>query len=319
MLDEVLNEKEWIFGDNKTKQTMERKNDLTWQTSYKAGGTPKAENSLGNNYQTGGGISGLNTNNSNNKAENSSYKILINEIKIKPVSERFIELYNPNDFNIDLTNWYLQRKKNTNNSFLSLVSKTYFENKIIPAKGFILISRNNLIDSDIVINNLTLTENNVIVLKNSLGEIVDKVGWGEIDDYEGQPINNFFSGSIQRKYQNNFFIDSDNNFNDFELQNCSSPKNILGNCSSNNLDNKILGQLAQKIVISEIQLKGLNEGDEFIELYNPLDIDIDLSIYSIQYKSNQNEVFSSSTIFKKNFEKVKLLKVKDFFDCTRIK
>lgn len=36
----------WLWGSNKTKQTMERKFE-TWQTSEKPGGTPKAENSPG--------------------------------------------------------------------------------------------------------------------------------------------------------------------------------------------------------------------------------------------------------------------------------
>jgi hypothetical protein len=35
----------WPAGDNSTKQTMERKNSQTWQTSQNTGGTPKAENS----------------------------------------------------------------------------------------------------------------------------------------------------------------------------------------------------------------------------------------------------------------------------------
>ena len=37
----------WLFGDNTTKATMERKLDGGWQTSQNAGGTPKALNSEG--------------------------------------------------------------------------------------------------------------------------------------------------------------------------------------------------------------------------------------------------------------------------------
>lgn len=37
----------WPAGENKTKRTMERKIDFSWQTSEKPGGTPKAENSRG--------------------------------------------------------------------------------------------------------------------------------------------------------------------------------------------------------------------------------------------------------------------------------
>ena len=37
----------WPAGDNKTKRTMERKEDLSWQTSEESGGTPGKENSKG--------------------------------------------------------------------------------------------------------------------------------------------------------------------------------------------------------------------------------------------------------------------------------
>jgi hypothetical protein len=37
----------WPGGSNTTKQTLERKTDLGWQTSATAGGTPRAENSVG--------------------------------------------------------------------------------------------------------------------------------------------------------------------------------------------------------------------------------------------------------------------------------
>jgi hypothetical protein len=38
---------QWNHGDNKSKQTMERKTDLGWQTSKDTGGTPRAESSEG--------------------------------------------------------------------------------------------------------------------------------------------------------------------------------------------------------------------------------------------------------------------------------
>ena len=44
LIDEVLAPTSWPAGDNKTKQTMERANDLSWRTSVNAGGTPRAAN-----------------------------------------------------------------------------------------------------------------------------------------------------------------------------------------------------------------------------------------------------------------------------------
>jgi hypothetical protein len=44
--DIVYFEGDWPEGDNSTKQTMERKDNLEWQTSSEIGGTPKAKNSI---------------------------------------------------------------------------------------------------------------------------------------------------------------------------------------------------------------------------------------------------------------------------------
>lgn len=45
--DVISAESNWSGGDSDSKRTMERKTDLTWQTSFESGGTPKAENSSG--------------------------------------------------------------------------------------------------------------------------------------------------------------------------------------------------------------------------------------------------------------------------------
>ena len=45
LIDSVDASHVWLAGDNSTKQTMERKDANTWQTSQNPGGTPKAKNS----------------------------------------------------------------------------------------------------------------------------------------------------------------------------------------------------------------------------------------------------------------------------------
>jgi len=47
IVDEVDCSSKWFAGDNKTKQTMERVDSESWQTSRNPGGTPKAKNSPG--------------------------------------------------------------------------------------------------------------------------------------------------------------------------------------------------------------------------------------------------------------------------------
>jgi DNA uptake protein ComE-like DNA-binding protein len=58
--DEIITISEWPAGNNSSKRTMERKSDLNWQTSLNPGGTPKAENSSGYivQFSSGGGGGG---------------------------------------------------------------------------------------------------------------------------------------------------------------------------------------------------------------------------------------------------------------------
>ncbi len=108
--------------------------------------------------------------------------VVINEVQIGPTEGRFIELYNNGTESVDLTDWYIQRKTATGTSFGSLVSKTNFVGKSIAPDGYFLISKISFGNSDIVYDSLTLTESNSIQLKNSAGEIIDKLGYGGSND-----------------------------------------------------------------------------------------------------------------------------------------
>jgi DNA uptake protein ComE-like DNA-binding protein len=148
-------------------------------------------------------------------------KILISEIQLSPIGQRFIELYNPNSSAVSLTGWYIQRKTKNADSWGSSVSSTHFDGKIIPAKGYLLIARTADINPDIILDILTLTEDNAIVLKNPNKQEVDKVGWGQAPDFETAPTENpLIEKSIGRKWNtdNQTYQDTNNNANDFEMQ-----------------------------------------------------------------------------------------------------
>ncbi len=132
--------------------------------------------------------------------------VIINEVQLFPTEERFLELYNTGDLTVDLTNWYMQRKTATGNSFGSLVSKTNFGNKTIGARDYFVISRKSLDNSDIILDNLTLTESNTIQIKNSNEEVVDKVGWGNSNDCAGSCPPNPPEGQSIQKTGNNSWV-----------------------------------------------------------------------------------------------------------------
>lgn len=144
-------------------------------------------------------------------------KILISEIQISPIEERFIELYNPNRNDVDLGGWYIQRKTESASSWNSFVSSTRFKGKIIKAKSHFLIA-SSFKESDIIFK-MTLTQNNSLVLKNPKRKIIDLVGWGEkSQEFENSSaLNPDIQKSIQRKrdQKTGDYKDSDNNASDF--------------------------------------------------------------------------------------------------------
>lgn len=136
--------------------------------------------------------------------------VVINEVQLLPTESRFIELYNTGDSAVDLTNWLMQRKTATSETFGSLVSSPNFQGKTIDAHGYFLISRQQLTGSDIVVENLTLTESNTIQIKISgASGIIDKIGWGSSADCINPcPANPALGKSLVRTQSGSWTTDS---------------------------------------------------------------------------------------------------------------
>lgn len=100
-------------------------------------------------------------------------KILISEVKISPIDQRFVEFYNPNDSDVALADWYLQRKDANDESWNSFISHTKFAGKTILAKSYFLVAKNPE-GADLQFD-LILTDNNSLALKNPNGEISDQL------------------------------------------------------------------------------------------------------------------------------------------------
>jgi len=77
---------------------------------------------------------------------------------------------------------------------------------------------------------------------------------------------------------------------------------------SSGVSTQINNNAADHLVINEVQIGGVVANDEFIELYNPTDADINLSGYSIQYHGPDAHNFE-----KKNFLSDSIIKAKKYF------
>ncbi|MBU0476439.1 lamin tail domain-containing protein, partial [Patescibacteria group bacterium] len=221
--DEVTANPNWPAGDNGSKRTMERTDNLTWQTSANVGGTPRAENSPG--YYDSGGSGGSSGGGATPSSSSVSYPaLLITEVQLadsESQKSEFVELYNPNDSDVDLTNWYVQRKTENATSFSTFASKTLFSGKNVQARDYFLIARegSRFVGLADIITTYALTENNTLVLKNPNKEIVDKLGWGSANDFEASPTQNPQIGqSVGRKWVGGEYQDANNNSKDFEVQ-----------------------------------------------------------------------------------------------------
>lgn len=163
-------------------------------------------------------------------------KILVNEIQFHGQTNRdeFIELFNPNPDDISLDGWSL-RKKTSGGSESALVSGASF-NGTIASHGYFLIATAQTEEDgtskyqgetppDLYYSgqNYYFAPDNTILLYGPDGSIVDLVGYGQAQDYEGQPFpDNPPPGlSLGRFWsdENETYSDTDNNAFDFQWQN----------------------------------------------------------------------------------------------------
>ena len=136
-----------------------------------------------------------------------SAEVEINEVEINPPEGRFVELYNSGNSTVDLTNWYIQRKTSASGAFGSFITKNDFTGKVINPNGYFLISRSQLPNSNLVISDMTLSESNILQLKNTNGDVVDKIGWGNCGESYCAP-NPADGSSIQRQSSNTWLVAS---------------------------------------------------------------------------------------------------------------
>jgi len=190
LIDEVNCSEEWFAGDNKTKQTMERTKSTgvgplqSWQTSQNPGGTPKTEN--------GPAPEKLPENGSRATEEGKveagplpSYPtgIVFSEVLPSPegpdAENEWIEIFNQNNFEVDLTNWKIKDKEGR------ITTYTFSPDSKISPFGYLVLLRP---ETKITLNN----SGDGLELIYPNGEIRDSVTFGKAS--LGQSYNRTLSG-----------------------------------------------------------------------------------------------------------------------------
>lgn len=258
--------------------------------------------------------------------------IVISEIQIsgEGVNDEFVELYNPTDSEINLENWDLKRKtkSGSENNILNNIEGA------IPSGGYFLIVprancgenknedcyKGSVESDDEYTTNSFLAEDNTLLLYNGDGSLIDKIGWGEAGDFEDEVIKNNpeANQSLKRKIIGGKIQDTDNNKNDFEVQDSPNPQNsnsIIetgdgdddgdeptpspspredgaqqeGNNNDDNDDNDDFDIIITELVPNPEDSDAENE---FIEIYNQGTAKADLGGWTMEDKLGKTSVFT---------------------------
>lgn len=178
----------------------------------------------------------------------ASNNIVISEIKLTGGSgnstDEFIELYNPTDADVSLTGWSLIKKTASGNEYPLVES---FGEQEIKSHSFFLITHPagylSEVQSDVYYSTTnSISSNNTIILIDSEGNEIDKVGFGTASDFEGKSFTNPGSNkSAERKARSDstdenmveggahYFLgngeDTQNNVEDFIMRSLPEPQN----------------------------------------------------------------------------------------------
>ncbi len=192
LLDSLSSSDGWFAGNNSDKLTMERINPLlsgndpgNWTTSQNIGGTPKSQNTLVITQsqkelapQPDPEILPEQTAPPSLEIVESTKEkpiiypsgILINEIMPAPVGkdseEEWIEFFNQNDFEVDLTGWQITDTIGSINAY------TFPKDTKIGPKGFLMLSRPT---TKITLNN----DGDSLQLLQPNGSALDKMSYGK--------------------------------------------------------------------------------------------------------------------------------------------
>ncbi len=146
-------------------------------------------------------------------------------------SQEFVELYNPNDSEIDITGWLLQYKSATGENWST---KSELSGVIEP-RGRYLVSTVDYLDTealDTMSSGLAKTAGHIRLLEPTLEEdgedvIHDVLGWGlTADSAEGElpTVAPEAGQSLKRLVdEDGYFIDTDVNVDDFETSELPTP------------------------------------------------------------------------------------------------
>ncbi len=223
----------------------------------------------------------------------TSKSMVINEIQTSGLNEllhengrdEFIELHNISDDEVDVTNLKLQYFSATRDDVFNISSSPTRElgllNGIVQPKGYVLFSFENYIEnadfyfgqgSTATSGLLARSGGHIRLVQNDI--VLDVVAWGTAKSPETKVLLEIAAGtSVERKLSKDMVVDTDNNADDFMVQQIPTPQG--GSLVEPELEIEPEPELVippcDGLMITEIVPNpgGVDTGKEFIELFNP--------------------------------------------------
>lgn len=220
----------------------------------------------------------------------------------------FIELYNQTDQAISLSGWYLDYRSASGSSW----SHKALLGGSIPSHGFYLLSAGGYaISSDQTFSAGLSGTGGHIRLIDASSAVIDLVGWGTAIAAEGNHAAAAPSAgqSIERlpgrlNESGGNAVDSDDNAADFVLRTNPEPQTTLSPTEAPDLTITSLPVADEEapevvtylpLIITELMIDPASpksdSRDEFIELYNPNDQDVDLAGYTLRTGSGFRDFY----------------------------
>lgn len=247
----------------------------------------------------------------------SANHVIISEIQtgsVNDASQEFVELYNPTNSPVALDAWTMEYASSAGTTWTKKATLA----GSIPAHGFYLMTTSGYLSSDASMSSGLASTGGHVRIKNGSGGIVDLVGWGTATHAEGSPVAApTGGGSIERtpgrlSPQAGNGEDSDNNANDFVVREVSEPQKASTAIEDPSLappdvpdpdpvdDGVVITPAYLPIYITEAlpdPASPLSDAkDEYIELFNPNDMSVNLKGYTLRTGSGFKSYYTIGDI-----------------------
>lgn len=232
------------------------------------------------------------------KAFSANKNVLITEVQTgsaNSASEEFVEIFNTSLSDLDLAGWTMYYKSATG---ISWTKKATIVTGLVKSGEFWTFVA-NITGKTPYSSGLAGSGGN-IQIRDKLGNIVDQFGWGNANASLGSPASLSAGGqSMYRLY--NFdtkqFINTDNNFADFDIADSPTLAMLpIQDQVEQDTELAVYPKLELSEVFPDPVTPQVDTNDEFIEIYNPTDQEVDLAGWRLKDESGDEYLIKDKSI-----------------------